>query len=169
MDYHANVDAVRWFVREIWPAVAQKYPDLEFIIVGRNPTFEVRQLASHRIKVTGTVEDVRPYYASALGLVAPLRVGSGTRLKILEAMSAEVPVVSTRLGAEGIDVQNDVHLLLADSEAEFSAAIDTIATSVPTRSRLTGAARDLVVSRYDWSAAANELYRIHRDCLQTVA
>lgn len=169
MDYHANVDAVRWFVREIWPAIAQKYPDLEFIIVGRNPTFEVRQLASHRIKVTGTVEDVRPYYASALGLVAPLRVGSGTRLKILEAMSAEVPVVSTRLGAEGIDVQNDVHLLLADSEAEFSAAIDTIATSVPTRSRLTGAARDLVVSRYDWSAAANELYRIHRDCLQTVA
>lgn len=169
MDYHANIDAVRWFTREIWPAIAQKHSDLEFIIVGRNPTSEVRKLASDRIKVTGTVEDVRPYYASALALVAPLRVGSGTRLKILEAMSSEVPVVSTRLGAEGVEAENDVHLLLADDATEIRAAIDRIVGSLQTRSRLTKAARELVARHYDWSVVGKDLYGIHRDRLEAGA
>jgi glycosyltransferase involved in cell wall biosynthesis len=129
MDYHANIEGVIWFTREIWPEIAEKHPDLEFIIVGRHPSGAVRALASQRIRVTGTVEDVRPFYASAAAAVVPLRVGSGTRLKILEAMAAGVPVVSTRLGAEGIDATPDIHLLLADNNAEMLAAIHQLLSS----------------------------------------
>src|SRR6202034_3746319 len=112
MDYHANIDAMTWFTRTAWPEIARARADLRLVIVGRDPAPEVRALASDRIRVTGTVEDVRPYYASALAAVVPLRSGSGTRLKIFEAMAAGVPIVSTRLGAEGIDAQNLVHFFL---------------------------------------------------------
>jgi glycosyltransferase involved in cell wall biosynthesis len=167
MDYHANIDGVTWFTREIWPAIAEKHPELEFIIVGRHPSRAIRALASDRIRVTGTVEDVRLFYASASAVVVPLRVGSGTRLKILEAMAAGVPVVSTRLGAEGIDATHDIHLLLADNRAEMVAAINQMASSSPMRSRLVLAAREWVVNHYDWDLVGEELYRIHRELAQT--
>jgi sugar transferase (PEP-CTERM/EpsH1 system associated) len=161
MDYHANIDAVTWFAREVWPEIAQRHSELEFVIAGRRPSLAVRELASERVRVTGTVEDVRHFYATATVVVVPLRVGSGTRLKILEAMAAGVPIVSTRLGAEGIDATHDVHLLLADMGGEIIGAIDQIVGSVETSSRLTKAARDLVVRRYDWATIGEELYRIH--------
>jgi glycosyltransferase involved in cell wall biosynthesis len=166
MDFHANVDAVTWFSRAVWPEIARNHPDLKFKIVGRNPSPKIRSLASDRIHVTGTVDDVRPYYASAVASIVPLRSGSGTRLKILEAMAAEVPVVSTRLGAEGIDAEHGVHILLADSGPEIAAAIGRIATSTETRQRITAAARALVVERYDWSLIGERLYRIHYDLVQ---
>jgi sugar transferase (PEP-CTERM/EpsH1 system associated) len=162
MDYHANIDGVTWFTREIWPEIAEKHPELEFVIVGRHPPGAVRALASERIRVTGTVEDVRPFYASAMAVVVPLRVGSGTRLKILEAMAAGVPVVSTRLGAEGIDATPNIHLLLADNRAEMVAAIHQM-TNSPMRSRLVLAARDFVVNRYDWALVGEKLYQLHRE------
>jgi glycosyltransferase involved in cell wall biosynthesis len=163
MDYHANVDAVMWFSRTIWPEIAKKYPDCHFTIVGRDPGTEVRSLASDRIQVTGTVDDVRPFYAAAVVAVVPIRSGGGTRLKILEAMAAGVPVVSTRLGAEGIDAEHDNHILLADSIPEMTAAIIRIISSPELRSRLVAAARTLVVDRYDWSVIGEQLYRIHCD------
>jgi len=166
MNYHANIDAVRWFCREAWPAIRRSHPDLQFTIVGRDPAPEVRALESDHVHVTGTVEDVRPFYASAVAAVVPLRSGSGTRLKILEAMAAGVPVVSTRLGAEGIDAEDNVHLLLADSRLEFASAIARIVLSAETRNRLAGAGRDLVTDRYDWSVIGEELYRIHCDLAQ---
>jgi polysaccharide biosynthesis protein PslH len=166
MDFHANIDAVTWFSRNVWPEIARNHPEIQFQIVGRNPAPEVRALASDRIHVTGTVDDVRPYYASAVAAVVPLRSGSGTRLKILEAMAAEVPIVSTRLGAEGIDAEHNVQLLLADSGPEITAAIDRIVSSDETRKRLTAAARELIVARYDWSAIGERLYRIHFSLVQ---
>jgi polysaccharide biosynthesis protein PslH len=167
MDYHANIDAVTSFVRHIWPRVADRYPELKFVIVGRSPSREVRKLECERIQVTGTVEDLRHYYASALAVVVPLRVGSGTRLKILEAMAAGVPVVATRLGAEGIAADNGVHLLLADTEADISEAIDRLVCSPSTRRRLALAARRLVVSRYDWAVLGECLYQAHMELLLT--
>jgi glycosyltransferase involved in cell wall biosynthesis len=167
MDYHANIDGVTWFTREIWPAIAEKHPELEFIIVGRHPSRAVRALASERIRVTGTVKDVRLFYASASAVVVPLRVGSGTRLKILEAMAAGVPVVSTQLGAEGIDATHDIHLLIADDRTEMVAAINQMVSSPPMRSRLVLAARELVVKRYDWALVGEELYHIHCELAQT--
>jgi sugar transferase (PEP-CTERM/EpsH1 system associated) len=165
MDYHANIDAVIWFVRSAWPEIARRHPDLQFVIVGRDPAPAVRQLASDRILVTGTVEDVRPYYELALAAIVPLRVGSGTRLKILEAMAAGVPIISTSLGAEGINVTNNVHLLIVDKAGDLIAAVDSINSSHELRSRLIQAARDLVVKQYDWSVVGKDLFSIYVDLL----
>ncbi len=161
MDYHANVDAVTWFAREAWPGIAARRPELEFAVVGRNPGSEVRALASARIRVTGTVEDVRPYYAEAFAVIVPLRVGSGTRLKILEAMAAGVPVVSTRLGAEGIGAQPGRDLLIADSPGEMIAALDAL--TAERRASLAEAGRKLVEQTYDWRLLAGRLSRIHEE------
>jgi glycosyltransferase involved in cell wall biosynthesis len=161
MDYHANIDAMTWFVREIWPAIAGRHPDVRFTIVGRDPGPSIRALASSRIEVTGTVEDVRDYYASATAVIVPLRSGSGTRLKILEAMAAGVPIISTRLGAEGIDAHNEVHLLLADTPEEMLAAVTRLISSPETRMRMAQQAQALVTQSYDWSSLGELLYRIH--------
>jgi polysaccharide biosynthesis protein PslH len=163
MDYHANIDAVTWFSRVAWPEIARTHPSLQFMIVGRDPAPDVRALASDRIHITGTVDDVRPFYGSAVAVVVPLRSGSGTRLKILEAMAAGVPVVSTRLGAEGIEAKDDVHFLLADDAQEIVAAIGRVASSAETRVRLSQAARALVCKVYDWSVIGKQLYAIHAD------
>jgi polysaccharide biosynthesis protein PslH len=169
MDYHANIDAVTWFSRTAWPDIARSHPEMELMIVGRNPAPEVRALASDRIHVTGTVDDVRPFYSSAVAAVVPLRSGSGTRIKILEAMAAGVPVVSTRLGAEGIDVEHDIHILLADSGPEIASAVHSVASCAETRTRLLQAARSLVCRAYDWSIIGKRLYGIHAELAESRA
>jgi glycosyltransferase involved in cell wall biosynthesis len=169
MDYHANIDAVTWFSRAAWPEIARNHPNLQFTIVGRDPAPEVRALASDRIRVTGTVGDVRPFYASAVAAVVPIRSGSGTRLKILEAMAAGVPVVSTRLGAEGIEAKDDVQVLLADTAEEIAAAVGRVATSSETRVCLSLAARALVCEVYDWSKIGTQLHEIHADLMDSRA
>jgi sugar transferase (PEP-CTERM/EpsH1 system associated) len=169
MDYQANIDAVTWFSRTAWPEIAQTHPNLGLTIVGRDPVPEIRAMASDRIRVTGTVDDVRPYYASAVAAVVPIRTGGGTRLKILEAMAAGVPVISTRLGAEGLDAEHDVHLLLADDGPQIAAAIHRIVSSPETRSRLSRAARRLVCSVYDWSVIGQRLRGIHADLVESSA
>ena len=166
MDYHANIDAVSWFVREIWPTVAHRLPAMQFKIVGRAPTAAVRALASGRIQVTGTVDDVRPYYAEAASVVVPLRVGGGTRLKILEAMAMGTPVISTRLGAEGIAAADGDEILLADSAADLAAAIERVASEPNLRSRLASSGRKLVAGQYDWSLIGENLYRMHSKLLR---
>lgn len=166
MDYHANSDAVVWFSQKIWPQIARDHANIQFAIVGRRPNPQVLALASDRVEVTGTVDDVRPYYASAIAAVVPLRTGSGTRLKILEAMAAGVPVVSTTLGAEGIDARDGANILLANSEREIAAAISKLIHSAETRNRITAAGRELVKKSYDWSAIGERLYRIHSNLAQ---
>ena len=166
MDYSANVDAVVWFVNHIWPELRRQHAALSFTIVGRDPTPEVRALAAdrvnvNRVTVTGTVPDVRPYYSGALAAVVPLRIGSGTRLKILEAMAAGIPVISTRLGAEGLDLEDGTHLLLADSAGEMIAAVSRLAASPELWLRLSRSGREMVSRSYDWHALTEDLYRIH--------
>ncbi len=166
MDYHANIDAVTWFARSVWPEIAKSHPELQFTIVGRDPAPEVRALVSDRIHVTGTVEDVRPFYSSAVAAIVPIRSGSGTRLKILEAMAAGVPVISTQLGAEGIEAEDDVHFLIANSAAELGAAVDRIVSCGETRGRLSQAARGLVSKLYDWNVIGKQLFAIHAEQLE---
>jgi glycosyltransferase involved in cell wall biosynthesis len=169
MDYHANIDAVLWFSETAWPEIARLHPELHFQIVGRDPAPAVRALASDRIHVTGTVPDVRPFYSSAVAMVVPLRSGSGTRLKILESMAAGVPVVATRLGAEGIEAEDDVHLLLADSSAEIADAVSRLASSTEIRARLSQGARALVSRIYDWPVIGKKLRDIHADLVKSRA
>jgi polysaccharide biosynthesis protein PslH len=164
MDYHANVDAVVHFARETWPMLKARMRGLVFSIVGRAPAPEVRALAAlDGIEVTGTVDDVRPYYAEALASVIPLRVGGGSRLKILEAMAAGVPVVSTRLGAEGIDARDRLEIILADTNEEFCEAVSRIATDEDSRRALVAAGRALVHERYDWSSVGASLLKIYEE------
>ena len=158
MDYHANVDAAVFFAREVWPQVARRLEDAVFTIVGRNPTAEVRALASgERIQVTGTVPDVRPYYREAAMAVAPLRVGGGTRLKILEAMAAGVPVIATTVGAEGLAAEPGRDYVLADKPDEIAQAILSVAGNADRLARIAAAGRELARRRYDWAVLGEAL------------
>ncbi len=166
MDYHANIDGVVDFGRRVWPLVRQEKPELVFTIVGRDPAPEVRRLAEiPGIEVTGTVDDVRPYYQEALAAVIPLRVGGGSRLKILEAMAAGVAVVSTRLGAEGIEAQSGESILLTETNDELRAALIEIAEDDERRRKLALAGRALASARYDWSHLGAALFEIYERLL----
>lgn len=166
MDYGANEDAVTWFAQNVWANVRQRFPELRFTIVGRKPTASVTALKNQPgIDVSGTVADVRPYYENALAMVVPLHWGSGTRLKILEAMAAGVPVISTTLGAEGLDATDGQDILIADSPEEMLAAITALRDSPELRGKLTDLGRRLAVSRYDWTIPGERLFSIYANTL----
>ena len=167
MDYHANIDAALYFANEIWPQVRERRPDLEFVVVGSRPTAEVLALRNQPgITVTGTVDDIRPYYRSALAVVVPLRVGSGTRLKVLEAMAAGTPVISTTLGAEGLATKDGDNILIADSPAATADHIARLQADSPEWKRLATNAHELVKTQYDWSIIGNTLRRLYAEQLE---
>jgi glycosyltransferase involved in cell wall biosynthesis len=114
------------------------------------------------VEVVGDVADLRPFYMQALAAAVPLRTGSGTRLKILEAMAAGVPVISTSLGAEGLEVQHDRHILIADAPSGFAAAVERITTDGALRHRLAKEARKIICERYDWPAIGAQLREAYR-------
>jgi len=164
MDYHANVDAAVSFATEVWPRLHKEQPDLIFTIVGRDPAEEVCQLAQMPgIEVTGTVDDVRPYYYETLAAIIPLRVGGGSRLKILEAMAAGVPVISTTLGAEGLDVQDGKNILIAETSEDFCAALTRL--DEERRRTLIAGGRALVFEQYDWSRLGALLFETYESLL----
>ena len=124
MDWRPNQDAARYFIRDILPLLRQARPDVECTFVGRDPPADTRALANvPGVHITGTVDDVRPYVERAAVYVVPLRIGGGSRLKILEAMAMGRAVVSTTVGAEGLDVVHDRHLLLADAPRSFADSV----------------------------------------------
>jgi glycosyltransferase involved in cell wall biosynthesis len=158
MGYHANVDAAVEFARNVWPGIRQRYPRLRLTLVGSEPAQAVVELGGlDGVEVTGTVPDVRPFYAEAVAAVVPLRVGGGTRLKILEAMAAGVPVISTELGAEGLDVEPGTHLLVAANGDDWVTSIGRLEDDPAFRSAMAQAARDLARRRYDWEAIGKRL------------
>jgi polysaccharide biosynthesis protein PslH len=159
MDYHANVDAVVKFAKELWPSILKQYPQIKFTIVGRNPSSEILALANlPSIEVTGTVDDVRPYYREAITAVVPLRIGGGSRLKILEAMAAGVPVITTRLGAEGLEVNDRDHILFAETPEDFLRSIIEIVKNKELNQNLASAAQSFVNQRYDWTVIGKNLF-----------
>lgn len=163
MDYFPNVDAVTSFAARVWPELRAALPGLTLSIVGAKPVPAVtalREIAG--IEVTGTVPDVRPYYADALAAVVPLRTGGGTRLKIPEAMAAGVPVISSTLGAEGLDATpgRDFLLAEADDAGAWVRQVTRLATDAAERARIAEAAFALVRDRYDWETLGARLARI---------
>ena len=164
MDYHANIDAAVFFAKKIWPLVRARRPELRFVVVGAQPTKEVlalRDLAG--VTVTGTVEDVRPFYHSALAAVVPLRVGGGTRLKVLEAMAAGTPVISTTLGAEGLAVTPGKDILVADSSEAIADTVASLQAKTPEWESLIANARTLVQRQYDWSVIGEVLLQLYEE------
>ncbi|MDX1662740.1 MAG: glycosyltransferase family 4 protein [Candidatus Promineifilaceae bacterium] len=150
MDYRPNVDAMLWFEREIWPHVRAHRPDATWAIVGQKPHPRLNHLREREgVTVTGYVPEVLPYLAGARVYTIPLRVGSGTRLKLVESMAAGRAVVSTRLGVEGYPVEHGRHLLLADDPRAFADAVLRLLADPDERRRLGAAARTFA-ARYDW-------------------
>ncbi|MGO8870313.1 MAG: glycosyltransferase family 4 protein [Acidimicrobiales bacterium] len=163
LTYPPNMDAVTWLVEEIAPRLREKLPDLQIRLVGK-PAPGVAQLdRSPAVSVVGAVKEMEPELARADVAVVPLRIGSGTRLKILESFAHRVPVVSTSVGADGLDVEDDVHLLLADTADAFASACLRALTDSDLRERLVDAAEDLFLRRYEWSSARAQLQQLLRD------
>jgi glycosyltransferase involved in cell wall biosynthesis len=170
MDYPPNVDAACWFGNEIWPALQQKIPALGFKIVGRNPAPQIVELGNRNgVQVTGTVADIRTYVAGALALVVPLRSGGGTRLKILEAMAMERPVISTKVGAEGLEVTPGTDILIADDAEQFVNHVDFLVKSPEASKNLGKAGRRLVVEKYDWRVCLSGLEQLYGVLLGSAA
>lgn len=166
MDYHANIHAVVDFAREVWPAILQRNRELVFTIVGREPSMEVRELGSlPGIEVTGTVDDVRPYYREAVAAIVPLKVGGGSRLKILESMAAGIPVISTTLGAEGLEINHGREIVIANTNEEIAEAVSRVREDETLRRQLIGAGRDLVSRRYEWAIAGAALFEVYQQLL----
>jgi len=166
MSYHANAEAAIYFARQVWPEIHRQFPGWTLSIVGSNPTVEVLALHGRdNVEVTGTVADVRPYYGDAAAAVVPLRVGGGTRLKILEAMAAGVPVISTALGAEGLAVSPGKDILIANREEEWRTHLESLAGDAGRWDALSRAGRELVHSRYDWETLARALYDTYAEWL----
>jgi glycosyltransferase involved in cell wall biosynthesis len=162
MDWMPNIDGAVWFVREVLPLIRRRRPDCTLAIAGRLPSAEVTRLAGSdpRIKVTGTIPDVRPWLFGSLVSIVPLRVGGGTRLKIYEAMAARAPVVSTAIGAEGLDVTDGENIYIADSPELFAERCLALLDSAAERERLSAAAWNLVASKYSWDVAARSMERL---------
>jgi glycosyltransferase involved in cell wall biosynthesis len=156
MDWMANEDGVRYFVRDILPRIRRDVPVATFWVVGRNPSARLQALDSPEagVRITGTVDDIRPYLNQAAVYVVPLRVGSGTRLKIFEAMAAGKAIVSTTIGAEGLPVTHQENILLADDPDEFAGRVTSLLRDRSRRRALGRASRQLVEERYSWKAAA---------------
>jgi glycosyltransferase involved in cell wall biosynthesis len=150
MDYRPNVDAVLWFAEAVWPLICKKQPSTTWAIVGQKPH---ARLASLRglpgITVTGWVEQVQPYLAGAQVVVMPFRIGSGTRLKLIEAMAMGKAIVSTSIGVEGFPVQDKVQLLLAEGAEEMATAVLHLLTHPQKQTQL-GQAAQQFSQQYDW-------------------
>jgi glycosyltransferase involved in cell wall biosynthesis len=162
LDYRPNIDAVVWFVTEVWPIVTHpaerrgRVPRLA--LIGRNPPQEVTRLVLNQgVTVTGSVADDRPYFAGATVYALPMRYGGGSRLKLLNALAMGCAVVSTTAGAEGVEVRHEQHLLIADGAADFAAAIARLLTDEELRSRLGAAGQAFVREEYDWAGIVERL------------
>jgi sugar transferase (PEP-CTERM/EpsH1 system associated) len=156
LDWFPNDDAILYFLNEMLPAIRAAVPDVTFTAVGRNPTARMKAAtAAAGVSLTGTVEDVRPYVSRSAVFVVPLRIGSGTRLKIFEALAMGKAVVSTTVGAEGLGLTPGVHFLQADTPHDFVRAVISLLRDPTRRDALGHAARELVETHYSWPQVTN--------------
>ena len=162
MDWRPNVDGILWFVREVLPIIQRQQPSCTLTIVGRKPEPAIRQLAAKNslIRVTSTVDDVRPYLWAGRVSIVPLHSGSGTRLKIYESMASEVPVVSTTVGAEGLEVMSPHNIRIADTAESFAEACLVLLENDAEHKRQARAAEQLVRERFSWRQAADRFDEI---------
>ncbi len=162
MDYRPNVDAMEWFCADILPRIRQQLPDAGLVIVGRNPHARIQAQASDAVRITGWVESVQPYLHAAAVYVVPLRMGSGTRLKVLQALASGCVIVSTSIGAAGLHEDMLATLQIADDAGGFANKITALLQDDAARAELGRRAQDRVREHYDWSALIPRLLRAYR-------
>lgn len=154
-----NVDALLWFYARVWPRIKKAFLQVKFYVIGRRPPQKIRKLSKkdQNIMVTGFVTDVRPYVAKCSVYIVPLRIGGGMRLKILEAMAMERPVVATSVGAEGIMATDRENIMIADSEANFAERVIELLKDANVRRRLAQGGKRLVEQEYRWESIVEGL------------
>jgi len=164
MGYPPNIDAAIHFYRQIFPLIKKRLPRAKFLIVGRDPGEELLKLSSDpNIIATGYVKDVVPYYQKSSIVVVPLRAGGGTRGKILEAMALGRPVVSTSLGAEGLEVTHKENIMIADRPEDFATITIQLLRNGLIRTALIERAREFVESKHSWRKIADKLDRAYQE------
>jgi sugar transferase (PEP-CTERM/EpsH1 system associated) len=164
MDYRPNVEGIHWFCEEVLPLVRRRLPEFTLTICGSRPTAAVRRLSElDGVRVTGRIADPRPYLDDAAVVVVPLRAGSGTRLKVLEALAMGRPVLTTSLGAEGLELEPGTNVAQADDAPTFCDRLVSLAEDPFERARLGAAGRRVVEERYGWSAAIARLEAVYAE------
>ena len=165
MKYVPNYNGMSWFLDEIFPKILEKVPDATITIVGKNPPQSISERANENIIVTGFVEDTRPYIEKSAVYVVPLRMGGGTRLKIMEALAVKKPLVTTSIGCEGIDVVNGESVLIADTPDEFSASVIELFTKPKRAAKLTEKGYELVNDKYKWESIGLQMDKAYKELM----
>ena len=168
MDSRSNIDGIQFLMDEVWPLLIARRPDTRMIVAGRNPPPALVERARQRgiaWTFTGFVDDIRPHVLAGSVSVIPLRVGSGTRLKVFEAMALGRPIISTALGVEGLPVEPGRHYVNAESAADFADAVADLLDDAATRERIASNARHLLEGRFGWAQIGTQFERI---CLDTI-
>jgi polysaccharide biosynthesis protein PslH len=162
MDWLPNIDGAKWFLDQIYGRILARMPQCRVAFVGRKPEPWLEQIAKQQpnVIVTGTVPDVRPWLWGAAVSIVPLRIGGGTRLKIFEAMAARVPVISTAIGAEGLPVEGDRHLVIEDDPARFADSCLDLLNDQGRRQQLAASAFSLVAGQFSWEAVSRQFEKI---------
>lgn len=170
MDWFPNADAIEWFSRSLWPALAQQRPERTAVVIGKNPPAAAVSLAEAdaRVKVLGFVDDVRPHVRGAEVYICPIRVGGGTRLKVLDALALGRPLVATRIGVEGLGLVDGEHYLEANDAAGFVAQISRLENDPALAVRLARAGRAFVVAHYSWDGIGERLGHVYDGVLNPV-
>ncbi len=171
MDWLPNHDAMLFFLEEVFPKIKQEEPDVKFVIVGRNPAPKLKKLVEQYtdVTITGWVEDTRPYVHESAVFVVPIRIGGGTRMKIYEAMAMEKAIVSTRVGAEGLPLEDGKHIYLADEPTEFARKVVQLLRNEQERETLGKQARQYVYEHFRWEKVADVFAQICLDVVQKKA
>jgi sugar transferase (PEP-CTERM/EpsH1 system associated) len=161
MDYKPNIEAVQWFVREAWPLIIAQYPDAQFTIAGMNPSESVVKLSQIQgIRVTGFVEHILPYFHSADYFVAPFTIARGVQNKILQAFACGLPVIASSMGAEGIDCEDRINIIIAEQGPDYIDAIRELEQKTDLRSALIKNAIELIQKQYSWPGQLRKLGNI---------
>ena len=166
LHYHPNADGIRWFANDVFPIIQSKIPDVSLTIIGKNPPQDLVNLASQNhgsIHVTGYVPELLPYLQKAGVLVVPVRVGGGMRVRILEAFSRSVPVVTTTIGLEGIDAKPGEDVLVEDTAQNFADAVIQVLNDQNLQDKLARNGRLLVEKTYDWQVVLQELNKTYNN------
>ncbi|MFC2088648.1 glycosyltransferase family 4 protein [Calditrichota bacterium] len=167
MDYEPNADAVLYFYCEIYPAIIKKIPECTLTIVGKNPPNDILSLIiDPKVKVYANVKEVNSYYEKASLSVVPLQSGGGTRLKILESMSFGVPIVSTSIGCEGLEIKNGYNILIGNTASDFSNKVLEILMSPNLAKKLSINARKLIEEKYNWDRITGSLENMYEKLIK---
>lgn len=167
MPFYGNADAMKYFYKEILPLIRREIPEVQLTIIGEDPFGYLTELKKdNKIVLTGYVDDTRPILSESSVFIAPIRIGGGTKLKLLEAMAMELPVVSTSVGCEGLNVTHEENILIADDPKEFASHVTKLLKESELREKIGKQAREFVKKKYNWEVIVAQLEELYYYLMQ---